>query len=56
MVSNSFRIHVQAYTYLQHIVQKHILSSNALLLSELLKLISRYQSVEMQGRALLNLV
>jgi hypothetical protein len=41
---------------LQHIVQEHIKSSNALLLSESPKLIGKYQSVEIQSKALLDLV
>jgi hypothetical protein len=48
--------YAQAYACLRHIVQEHIISGNALLLSESPKPISKYKSVEMQGRALLNLV
>ena len=56
VVSNSSRAHAQAYACLRHIVREHIISGNAPLLSESPKLIGGYQSVEMQGRALLNFV
>ena len=41
---------------MQYIIQKYIANSTTLLLSELPKLISRYKSVKMQGKALLNIV
>ena len=56
VISSGFRVHIQAYTCLRHIVQEHIASSIAPLLSESLKLIGGYESVKMQGRALLDIV
>jgi hypothetical protein len=56
VVLSSSRAHVQAYAYLQHIVQEHIANSITLLLSKLPKLISRYKSVKMQSKALLDIV
>jgi len=56
VVSNGFRAYTQAYTCLQHIIQEHIKSRNALLLSESPKPIGRYRSIKMQGKALLDLV
>jgi len=56
VVSNGFRAYAQAYTCLQHIIQEHIKSKNALLLSESPKLIGKYKSIKIQGKALLDLV
>ena len=56
MVLGSSKAHAQAYACLQHIVQEHIASSITPLLLESPKLIGRYKSVKMQGRALLNIV
>ena len=56
IVSSSFKVYIQAYTCLRHIVQEHIASSITPLLLELLKLISKYKSVKIQGRALFNIV
>jgi hypothetical protein len=56
VVSNSFRVYAQAYTCLQHIIQEHIKSKNALLLLESPKLIGKYKSIKIQGKALLDLV
>jgi hypothetical protein len=56
VVSNSSRAYAQAYAFLWHIVQEHIKSGNALLLSKSPKPISGYQSVKIQGKALLDLV
>ena len=56
IVSGGSRAHTQAYTCLRHIVQEHIANGTAPLLSESLKLIGRYESVKMQGRALLDIV
>ena len=56
VVSSGFRAHIQAYACLRHIVREHITSSSTPLLSESLKLIGGYKSVQMQGGALLDLV
>jgi hypothetical protein len=51
VIVDGFRVHTQAYICLRHIVQVHIISGIAPLLLELLKPISRYESVQIQGRA-----
>jgi hypothetical protein len=56
VVLGSSRAYAQAYACLRHIVQEHIANSTAPLLSKSPKPISRYESVEMQGRALLDIV
>jgi len=56
VVLSSSRAHVQAYACLWHIVQEHITSGIAPLLSESPKLIGKYESVEMQGKALFDIV
>jgi hypothetical protein len=56
VVSGSSRAYIQAYACLWHIVQEHITSGIAPLLSESLKLISGYKSVKMQGKALFDIV
>jgi hypothetical protein len=56
VVLGSSRVYIQAYTCLQHIVQEHIANSTALLLLKSPKLISKYESVKIQGKALLNIL
>jgi hypothetical protein len=56
VVLNGSRAYAQAFAYLRYIVQEHIANSIAPLLSELLKLISRYESVKMQSKALLDIM
>jgi hypothetical protein len=56
IVLSSSKAYIQAYAYLQHIIQKYITSSIAPLLLESLKLISRYENVEIQGKALFDIV
>ena len=56
VVSGGSRAHVQAYACLRHIVREHIANGTAPLLSESPKLIGKYESVKMQGRALLDIV
>ena len=47
IVSSGFKVHIQAYTCLRHIVQEHIASGITPLLLKSLKLISGYKSVKM---------
>ena len=56
VISDGSRAHAQAYACLRHIVREHIASGNAPLLSESPKPIGGYESVEMQGGALADLV
>jgi hypothetical protein len=56
IVLSSSRAYIQAYACLRHIIQEHITSSIALLLSESPKLISKYKSVKIQGKALFDIV
>jgi hypothetical protein len=56
VVSDGSRAHAQAYACLRHIVREHIANGNAPLLSESPKPIGGYESVEMQGGALLDIV
>lgn len=56
IVSNGSRVHTQAYTCLRHIVREHITTNIAPFLSESPKPQGGYQTVEMQGGALLDLV
>ena len=56
IVSSGSKAHIQAYTCLRHIVQEHIASSITPLLLESLKLISGYESVKIQGKALFDIV
>jgi hypothetical protein len=56
VVLGSSRAYAQAYACLQHIVQEHIANGTAPLLSKSPKLISRYKSVKIQGKALLDIM
>jgi hypothetical protein len=56
VVAGGSRAHTQAYACLRHLIQEHISSSTTPFLSESPRPVSGYQSVEMQGGALLELV
>jgi hypothetical protein len=56
VVSDGSRAHVQAYACLRHIVREHIANHIAPLLLESPKPIGGYESVEIQGGALLDIV
>ena len=56
MVLGSSRAYAQAYACLRYIVQEHIANSTALLLLESPKPISKYESVKMQSKALLDIM
>lgn len=56
VASNSSRVHAQAYTCLQHIVQEHTVKNITPFLSESPRPLGRYKNIKMQGRALLDLI
>ena len=56
VMSNSSRAYVQAYACLQHIIQEYITSSIAPLLLKSPKLIGKYKSVKIQGKALFDIM
>jgi hypothetical protein len=56
VVLNGSKVYTQAYACLRHIVQEHVANSIAPLLLKSPKLISKYKSVKMQGKALLDIV
>ena len=56
VVVDSSRAYTQAYVCLRHIIQEYIISGIAPLLSESPKPIGGYESVQMQGRAVWDLV
>ena len=56
VVSDGSRAHTQAYVCLRHLVQEHIMIGALPLLSESPKPLGGYQSIEMQGGALLDLI
>jgi hypothetical protein len=56
IMSGSSKAYIQAYACLQHIIQEHITSNITPLLLESPKLISKYKSVEIQGKALFDII
>jgi hypothetical protein len=56
VIADSSRAHTQAYVCLQHIVREYIISGIAPLLLESPKPINGYESIQMQGGAVWDLV